>query len=76
MDMAKVILLITARLLAMSFASSVDAKTILVKLTSQQVATVCGSGLKSNAGASGCFKKCGNYPATTVAIRANALANA
>src|SRR5215210_2489742 len=31
-----------------------------VKLTPQQVGTVCGSGLKSGHGVSGCKKKCGS----------------
>jgi hypothetical protein len=35
------------------------AKTIVVKLSKEQVATVCGKKLSSNAGVSGCFKKCG-----------------
>jgi hypothetical protein len=35
------------------------AKTIIVKLNKEQVATVCGKKLQSNAGVSGCFKKCG-----------------
>jgi hypothetical protein len=36
-----------------------SAKTVTVKLSKEQVATVCGKKLQSNAGVSGCFKKCG-----------------
>jgi hypothetical protein len=61
--MAKLIALVAASLLMMSFTSSVDAKNaILVKLTTNQVATVCGKQLQSNPGkASGCSKPCGRY---------------
>jgi hypothetical protein len=60
--MPRLIALVAAGLLLMSFTSSVDAKTVHVRLTTQQVATVCGKQLQSNPGkASGCSKPCGHY---------------
>lgn len=47
-------------LAATAFAvSDVSAKTIAVKLTMEQVATVCGKKLQSGGGHTGCAKKCG-----------------
>ncbi len=63
--MRKVLMLVAGLGLAFSFflASSPQnafAKTILVKLTQQQVATVCGGELKPGGGGhSGCTKSCG-----------------
>ena len=75
--MRKVLMLVAGLGLAFSFflASSPQnafAKTILVKLTQQQVATVCGGELKPGGGGhSGCTKSCGteNICATTIATR-------
>lgn len=36
-------------------------KTVLVKLTTQQVANVCGKQLQSGGGHAGCTKNCGKY---------------
>jgi hypothetical protein len=36
-------------------------KTVLVKLTTQQVATVCGKQLASGGGHVGCTRACGKY---------------
>jgi hypothetical protein len=48
-------------LAALSFAvSDASAKTITVKLTSEQVANVCGKSLQTGGGHSGCTKSCGN----------------
>jgi hypothetical protein len=59
--MAKIIALMAAGLFMVAFVSSAGAKTVLVKLTTQQVANVCGKQLQSNGGQAGCMKKCGNY---------------
>ena len=59
--MSKFIILLVAGLLAISFTVSADAKTILVKLTTSQVANVCGKQLQSGGGQVGCSKKCGQY---------------
>ncbi len=59
--MSKFIILLVAGLLAISFTISADAKTVVVKLTTQQVANVCGKQLQSNAGSAGCSKSCGQY---------------
>jgi hypothetical protein len=48
-------------LAALTFAvSEASAKTITVKLTSQQVANVCGDRVETGGGHSGCSKPCGN----------------
>jgi hypothetical protein len=48
-------------LAALAFAvSEASAKTITVKLTSEQVANVCGKSLQTGGGHSGCTKSCGN----------------
>jgi hypothetical protein len=59
--MRKSILLIAALALAVLFSSAAIAKTVLVTLTTQQVATVCGKDLKSGGGHVGCTKNCGSY---------------
>jgi len=40
-------------------ATDAGAKTIIVSLTSQQVANVCGKNLQTGGGHSGCTKNCG-----------------
>jgi len=48
-------------LAALAFAvSEASAKTITVRLTSEQVANVCGKSLQTGGGHSGCTKSCGN----------------
>src|SRR4029078_10528061 len=48
-------------LAALAFAvSEASAKTITVKLTSEQVSNVCGKSLQTGGGHSGCTKSCGN----------------
>jgi len=59
--MRKSILLIAGLALAVLLPSAASAKTVVVKLTTQQVATVCGKDLQSGGGHVGCTKKCGSY---------------
>ncbi len=59
--MRKPILLIAGLALAVLFANAASAKTVIVTLTTQQVATVCGKGLQSGGGHVGCTKNCGSY---------------
>ena len=49
-----------AGLAGLAFAvTDASAKTIIVKLTSQQVANVCGKNMQTGGGHSGCSKNCG-----------------
>lgn len=63
--MRKVLMLLAGLGLAFTFVlalspENASAKTVLVKLTQQQVATVCGGDLKPGGGGhSGCTKSCG-----------------
>ena len=59
--MRKSLLLTACLALAVAFAGAAGAKTVLVKLTTQQVATVCGKDLVSGNGHAGCSKGCGKY---------------
>jgi len=59
--MGKSLLLIAGLALATLIPNAADAKTVLVKLTTQQVATVCGKDLHSGGGNAGCTKKCGSH---------------
>lgn len=59
--MGKSLLLIAGLALAVLLPSAASAKTVLVTLTTQQVATVCGKDLQSGGGHVGCVKNCGKY---------------
>jgi len=59
--MGKSLLLIAGLALAALVPNAASAKTVLVKLTTQQVATVCGKDLQSGGGHVGCVKKCGSH---------------
>ena len=59
--MRKSIWLIVGMALVVIVSSAADAKTIIVTLTQQQVANVCGNQQSTGGGHSGCTKSCGQY---------------
>lgn len=54
-------LIIVGVALAAMVSSAAVAKTIVVRLTEQQVANVCGKQSSSGGGHTGCTKSCGQY---------------